>query len=114
NPSVSVVLFEAEHEGKLDRFTGHAPARADDLVRQVWAEVSARNGLRAETVKRIYSEWEMSAEDKAFLEATFPEQTEVSWSFPRPAADGWDEAMRQVEKQIRDAMAKRVAEEELS
>src|SRR5262249_52380456 len=45
---------------------------------------------------------------------TFPEKTEVSWSFPRPAADGWDEATRQVEKQIRDAMARRTAEEELS
>jgi len=115
NPSVNVVVFEAEHEGKLDRFVGRAPTRADDCLRQVWSELSAKHGLRPETVKRIYSEWEPSPQDKAFLGSTFPEQTEVTFSFQRPAsADGWDEAMRQVEKQIRDAMAKRVAEEALS
>lgn len=114
NASVNVVVFEVEHQGKLDKFVGQGPTRADDCVRQVWLELSAREGLRAEGVKRIYSEWEPSEQDKAFLDATFPAEVEVMFSFARPAADGWDEALQEVETQIRDAMAKRVAQEELS
>jgi hypothetical protein len=114
NASVNVVVFEVEHQGKLDKFVGQGPTRADDCVRQVWLELSAKNGLRAEGVKRVYSEWEPSEQDKAFLDATFAAEVEVLFSFARPAAGGWDQALQEVEKQIRDAMAQRVAKEELS
>lgn len=113
--TVNVVVFEVEVEGRLETRTGQGPTRAGDCVRQVWTELSAKEPLRPEGVRGVYSEWEPAAEDKAFLDATFPEGCEVTFSFRRPtdAAD-WDEAMRQVEEQIRQAAAKHVAEEELS
>jgi hypothetical protein len=71
--------------------------------------------LRPEGVQRIYSEWEPSPEDKAFLDAAFPKHCQVTFSFRRPVtAAGWDEAMRHVEEQIQQATAKRIVEEEFS
>jgi hypothetical protein len=115
NPSVNVVVFEVQVEGHVERFTGQASTRAADCIRQVWAALNAKRPLSPSGVGRIYSEWEPSPEDKAFLDATFPDQCQVTFSFPRPASDaGWDEAMRQVEDQIRQTMAKRIATEEFS
>jgi hypothetical protein len=113
--SANVVVFEIEVGGRLEKRIGQGPTRSGDCIRRVWTDLSANEPLRPEGVRRIYSEWEPSAGDKAFLDATFPEQCQVTFSFARPAtAAGWDEAMRQVEEQIRRATAGRVGEEELS
>jgi hypothetical protein len=113
--SVNVVVFEVELEGRLEQRVGQGRTRADDCIRQVWADLNAKEPLRPEGVQRIYSEWEPSAEDKAFLDATFSEQCQVTFSFKRPATTaGWDEATRQVEEQIRQATARRIAEEEFA
>jgi hypothetical protein len=113
--AVNVVVFEVEIEGQLEKRAGQGPTRADDCIQQIWTDLQAKESLRPEGVRRIYSEWEPSAADKAFLDATFPDECQVTYSFRRPAtAAGWDEAMRQAEEQIRKSAAKRVVEEELS
>jgi hypothetical protein len=70
--AANVVVFEVEVEGRLETRTGQGPTRAGACIRQVWTDLSAKEPLRRERVRRIYSEWEPSAEDRAFLEATFP------------------------------------------
>jgi hypothetical protein len=51
-------------------------------------------------VKRIYSEWEPSSEDQAFINTTFP-GVQVTYSFSRPPSDGWEKALRDAEQVIR-------------
>jgi hypothetical protein len=113
--SLNVVVFEVEIDGKPEKRVGQGPTRADDCVRQIWADLCAKEPLKAEKVSRIYSEWEPSAEDLAYLEANFPEKCQVTFSFERPASpDGWDQALKKVEEQLRQAAMKRAAEEALS
>jgi hypothetical protein len=113
--SVNVVVFEVEIAGQLEKRLGKGPTQAEDCVRQVWAGLCAKEPLKAENVRRIYTEWEPSAGDLAFLEATFPEKCQVNFSFNRPASpDGWAEALKQVEAKLRETAAKRIAEEALS
>lgn len=110
--SASVVVFRFEVEGRPEERMGHASARADDFVRQVWAALCAKEPLDSMAVRHIYSEWEMSAEDKAFLDANFPTDCKVNWSFRRPTSEeGWAEAVKQAEEQMQQAMAKRLMEE---
>ena len=112
---VNVVVFSFDVAGRLEQKIGHAPTRAGDCIRQIWADLSAKEALRPESVRRIYSEWEPSAEDLAFLEATFPKDCQLTFSFSRPAtAAGWDEAMRQAQEQMRERAAKRAVEEMLA
>jgi hypothetical protein len=113
--AVNVVVFHIEVEGRLETRLGKAPTRDDDCIRQVWTDLRAKESLRPEGVRGIFSEWEPSAQDKAFLDATFPEQCKVHFSFRRPTtAAGWDEAMGQAAAEIRQGAAKQVAQEELS
>jgi hypothetical protein len=113
--AVNVVVFEVEIAGRLEQRLGQGPTRAEDCIRQAWADLRAREPLPPQGVRRIYSEWEPSAEDRAFLDATFPAECQVTYSFRRPAtAAGWDEALRQVEEQIRQAATEQLVKEELA
>lgn len=100
--------------GGIEKRVGQGAIRADDCIRQVWSTLSVNEPLSTESVRRIYSEWEPSNEDKAFIDDTFPAPCPVTFSFRRPAASaGWDEPLCGVEEQIRQATAKQL-EEELS
>jgi hypothetical protein len=113
--TINVVVFAVEIAGQLEKRAGQGPTRAADCIRQIWTDLCARESLRPDGVRQIYSEWEPSPEDTAFLDATFPKQCQVSFSFKRPAsADGWDEAIRRAEEQIQQANARRLAEEEFA
>lgn len=113
--TVNVVVFEVEIGGRLEKRLGEGPTRADDCVRQVWGQLSADGALRPEGVRRVFSEWEPSAGDRAFMESTFPKGCEVLFSYRRPVTEaGWDEALRQAEEQIRQATAKKAADEGLA
>ena len=113
--AVNVVVFEVDMGGRLESRLGQGPTRAGDCVRQIWADLCAKEALRPESVHRIYSEWEPSAEDIAWLDANFPKDCKVQYSFSRPAtAAGWDEAMRQAQEQMRERAAKRAVEEMLA
>jgi hypothetical protein len=113
NPSVNVVVFQLRSDaGPVER-ASEGPTRADDCVRRAWAVVVERDGAKAEDVRQVYSEWEPSDADKAFIDATFPADTQVSFSFARPADDGWDAALASAEASIRATLQKEAPEAKL-
>lgn len=103
DPSVNVVVFQVLTDTGTRELVGQGPTRAADGVRQAWARVREQHDARAEDVRQVYSEWEPSPEDKAFLDATFPPNVEVSFSFRRPPDDDWEQAMKDAEAQVREA-----------
>ena len=88
DPTRNTVVF-ATADGRYQ--VVEVPARADDGVRQAWRTAVAEHGLTEPDVSEVYAEWEPSAADGAFLELTFP-GVAVSYTFARPAGDGWDAA----------------------
>jgi hypothetical protein len=106
DPSANVVVFEVAVGGQLKKLVGNGPTRASDCVRQVWRTLSASNQLTPDTVRRLYSEWEPSDDDKAFISATFKPDLQVTFSFSRPPENGWDVAMREVGQTIATAVTK--------
>jgi hypothetical protein len=85
DPSVNVVVFEVKIGRRLERPLGECSTRAADGIRTVWGELAA-DGLRAADVRRVYSQWEPTPDDRAFLASEFPAGVRVSYSFRRPAA----------------------------
>jgi|ERR1043165_221146 hypothetical protein len=103
DPSVNVVVFEVSVNGSLEKLVGDGPTRADNCVQVVWKALATEHGVRPSGVRRIYSEWDPSVEDKAFIDATFGANVEVTYSFPRPSSNDWDRAMREVAATIEAA-----------
>jgi hypothetical protein len=107
DPSTNVVVIEVAINGRLEKLVGSGPTRAENCVQSVWHALAAEHGAAPNAVRRVYSEWDPSADDKAFIDATFPDNVEVTYSFPRPTASDWDQAMRAAEATIAKAGQKR-------
>ena len=105
NPGQNVIVFLVDINGTDEKLVGEAPTRDKDGVRQVWETLRQERDLQPEQVKQMYSEWELSDEDKAFVEATFAaNDLKVSFSFHRPQSeDGWDEALQKAGEAIRNS-----------
>ncbi|HEY3504222.1 MAG TPA: hypothetical protein VGN37_15735 [Actinocatenispora sp.] len=67
------------------------PARADDGLRQAWLIAVREHGAVSHDVREVFTEWEPSAADGAFIELTFPGAA-VSYAFHRPTDGDWDAA----------------------
>lgn len=80
-------------------FPAAGQAEDDSCVQNAWASLSARENAAPIDVTRIYSEWQPSASDMSFLEASFPNAT-LSYSFERPHPDGWPAAFERVAREI--------------
>ncbi|HET6251685.1 MAG TPA: hypothetical protein VFE47_28630 [Tepidisphaeraceae bacterium] len=104
DPTWNVVVFEVAVGRTLDKLVGHAPTRSAQCVQTVWRELSQTNRVSPQAVQQLYSEWEPSAEDKAFIEATFNPQIRVTFSFARPADGNWDRALREAAQKIDKAV----------
>lgn len=79
-------------------------------IKQVWKAIRRRDKLNARHVKEIYSEWEPSASDRAFLSRTFPD-ARVTFTFERPDHEAdWPAAVERAAKVIREAQLKQRAE----
>lgn len=104
DPTRNLFVFEVQKDGALRRFGGHAPTRDSDCLRRVWAAL-APQGIDPRTVRRLYSEWELSKEDKQFAIQTFP-VAQLSYSFVRPRDDQWDTAMAAASKVMQAAATK--------
>jgi hypothetical protein len=111
DPSNNVVVFRLAR-GPADHCIGHAPAMADDSVRQAWNLARREHGARAEDVVELLSEWEPSPADRAFIERTFPGTT-VSYHFSRPNPGQWQAALAAAHEQILSAAADRMMGERL-
>lgn len=68
-----------------------AATRDEDCVQQAWEEVRRTHQARPEEVTALYTQWQPSERDAAFIAQTFPD-AEVSYDYARPAPDGWDAA----------------------
>lgn len=104
----NVVVFSVVLNGETFEVVGHAPTRADNCVRSCWAAATAQRGIKPSDVQKIYSEWEPSELDKAFLDATFAKDLKVSYSFDRPSTDeGWERAIREAQQTIQNRLDKK-------
>lgn len=107
DPTKNMIVFEVKRLWKKERFIEPAPTQAMDGIKTAWRAVQNKTGARPSQVRQIYSEWEPSKEDAAFISKTFPE-AQVSYSFARPTAtDGWQEALEGVSNTIHTAANKR-------
>jgi hypothetical protein len=81
---VNVVVFEVLIGRRLETLPGEGPTRAADGLRRAWEQLAAGFGVRPVDVRRVYSQWEPTPDDRAFLAAEFPPRVKVSYSFRRP------------------------------
>jgi hypothetical protein len=110
DPSVNIVAFEVTRNGKTEAAVGQGITRSPDCIQTVWRQVQRKESLRANQVVKIYSEWQPSQQDCDFIDRTFGD-IDLSYSFERPASDdGWDNAIAEVGKIIRESLEKKAAE----
>ncbi|OWK45763.1 hypothetical protein [Fimbriiglobus ruber] len=81
---VNVIVFEVLISRRLQPMLGECSTRVTDGLRKVWGELAAGFDLRPANVRRVYSQWEPTPEDRAFLASEFPPAVRVSYSFRRP------------------------------
>jgi hypothetical protein len=90
--SENVVVFEVLIGRRLQKLLGEGSTTAVDCIRRVWDELTSAFGLRPEGVRRVYSQWEPTPEDRAFIAAEFPPSVKVTYSFRRPPVHDWGQA----------------------
>ncbi|MFQ3592266.1 MAG: hypothetical protein SNJ82_03635 [Gemmataceae bacterium] len=114
DPAMSVVVFQlVSPEGPIARAT-HGIAPHDDFLRQAWQCVAEQYGALAADVRQIYSEWEPSEADLAFVDATFPKGIDLSFSFRRPrSSEEWPAALAAAQATIREKLQQAPAPGEL-
>jgi hypothetical protein len=111
DPSINVVVF-AVGDGKGEPFVGQGLTQAADCIKNVWLDIQRQHGIRPNDVREIYSEWQPSPEDMSFLDATFPSDLKLSYSFKRPADGNWDRAFADVKAIIAKSLeAKQAAQQ---
>ena len=107
--SVNLVVFEVRVGRGLETVVGQAPTRSAHAIELAWAACSARSNIQPSDVRQVYSEWQPSLEDTAFLEATLSGAA-VTYSFARPAEDdneGWDLALREAALAVERSVARK-------
>jgi hypothetical protein len=109
DPSINVVVFEIAIDGRLEKLIRDGPTRSANCVQLIWQALEEEYATHTRAVRRLYSEWDPSDEDKAFIRATFPAEVEVTYSFARPADNDWDRAMREVAATIEEVGEKQNA-----
>ena len=106
--NINMVVFEIRTASGLEKVMCEGPCRADDCLQQLWNALKRQRGIAGNDVTRIYSEWEPSNEDKVFVSQACP-NAPLTYSFSRPARDGWERAIREAKATIESALAKKAA-----
>lgn len=91
DPAKNVVVFKLRRPGD-DTAVAEGPTRADDGIRQAWAQASEKCHAAGWEVSALHCEWEPSDADKRFIQGTFSQVKDVTFTFSRPGPDGWDAA----------------------
>lgn len=107
DPSTNMIAIEVR--GHSEPFVVSGPTRDEDCVQRAWYAVPVDHRSEGRNVTRIYSEWQPSAADAAFIERAFPEAA-VTYSFERPGPDGWEAAFAEVRAVIEQAGRDREAQ----
>jgi hypothetical protein len=103
DPRTNVVVFQLNDDSD-GLVVGRAPTLAEDGVRRAWEGVRHEHDAHSTSVVALHAEWEPSPGDVAFIETTFPEAA-VTFNFPRPTPDGWDEAFAAAQETMLEAAA---------
>jgi len=103
DPRTNVVVFQL-NDGSEEVVVGRAPTLAEDGVRQAWEGVRHEHSAHSASVVALHSEWEPSPRDVAYIETTFPDAA-VTFNFPRPSPDGWEEAFAAAQATMAEAAA---------
>ncbi len=104
NPEVNLVVLEVLEDGRPTRYLGHAPTRQANCVELVIEELISTAALRPADVTDIYSEWQLSDADAAYLARYMP-NARVTWSFSRPADGNWEGAFAVARRKMDKSMA---------
>ena len=108
DPSKNTVVFEFKRWLSKDTAIAQAPTRLDDGIERAWQLASAEKRIQASQVRRIFSEWEPTHRDAAFIRQTFP-KAEVTFSFSRPdSAEGWENAFAEAQRTMMNAMREQI------
>jgi hypothetical protein len=107
DPTKNVVVFKVQKPlRKEETVKGETLTRDLNGVQKVWDEVSTAQSIKTRHVREIYSEWEPSDEDKAFLNEHFA-GVKVSYSFERPTSDSeWEQAFAAAREQLAETARK--------
>jgi hypothetical protein len=105
DPTMNVIVFAIKRQGKEDTIANQVRTQAPDGVKTAWAKARQSHGVEARDVHEIYSEWEPSQEDEAFIDQHFP-NVKVSYSFKRPADGNWAKAFAEVRGIIEASLQK--------
>lgn len=98
---VNVVVFEVLVARRLQPILGECATRAADGLRKVWSELAVGFNLHSKDVRRVYSQWEPTPDDRAFLATEFPRAVKLSYSFPRPSSRrDWGERTPEFEQAV--------------
>jgi hypothetical protein len=90
--STNVVVFELLIGRRLNKLLGEGPTKAADCIRRVWNDLAKEFDIQPQGVRRIYSQWEFTAEDRAFIAAKFSANVKIAYSFRRPPQCDWGQA----------------------
>ena len=90
--NVNVVMFC--FHGSTQVAAAQVTADADDAFRQAWQEVVRSRPMAPEQVGVIVAQWEPSAEDREFIERSFPNLRQLTCAFPRPEPGQWAQALK--------------------
>jgi len=107
DPSTNLVVFEIKGHGEPHVMSGRT--RDEDCIRSAWLATPVTHCTAARKVSRIYSEWQPSVADAAFIQRTFPNAA-VTYSFERPGPDGWDAAFAAAARTMAQADSEQEAE----
>ena len=109
DPSTNLVVFEIK--GIREPFIVQRPTEDVHCVEQAWWAAPVDHRKAARKVTRIYSEWQPSKDDIAFIEQTFP-KAQLTFSFRRPVTpDGWTAAYVAAREKMKAAADERAAKQ---
>jgi len=103
DPAINHIVFEVNTPEGTETKVQPVDTRNENGIEIAWRELE-KQGTAAAEVLRIYSEWEASASDLAFVKGTFKAGIDTSYSFPRPDdEDEWDAALAKAAESIEAA-----------
>jgi hypothetical protein len=105
DPTSNVIVFAIERQGKKENIVNQVRTQAVDGIETAWAKARQSHGVQVRDVKEIYSEWQPSKEDEAFITRLFP-KVKVSYSFDRPTDGNWAQVFAEVQRIIEASLQK--------
>ncbi|PPK71176.1 hypothetical protein V5P93_003040 [Actinokineospora auranticolor] len=105
--TVNVVVFRLR--APAGAVFASTPTRDDAAIRRAWRSATRHRRVDPTEVVAVHSEWEPSSADKDYLATTFP-AAHCTHRFPRPTAEGWDQAFARARHAVAEVVRLRAAD----